>query len=127
ALHIAVDSGLKTEVERVLEEHTDPDIKCPYGWTPLQRAAYRGYYQILDTLLHAGANCNSEPGDHGLTALQAAADSGNMAIVERLLEAGADVNANPCEELGRTALQAAADGGHLDIVERLLDAGAHVN
>ena len=139
ALNLAVESGLPSEVERVLEENSDPNVRgCSrensigfehdFGWTPLQRAAYLGYYQIMNLLLHAGADVNADAAHcGGRTALQAAAGSGNMDIVERLLEVGAEVNAGPAEDYGLTALQAAANSGNLAIVERLLEVGAEVN
>lgn len=104
ALGLVVESGLLSEVGRVLEQSSDADTRADtlYNeWTPLQLAAYLGYYQMVKLLLHAGADVNpNAPRSSGQTALQAAPYSANLAIVERLLVFGADVNADAAEYYG---------------------------
>ncbi|KAA8904860.1 ankyrin repeat-containing domain protein [Sphaerosporella brunnea] len=136
ALHLAIQSGSLSEVERLLMDEEEIELEARdqvgndtlRGWTPLQRAAHLGDSTIVDCLIQAGADINaSATEESGRTALQAAVESGSLTIVDRLLTAGADVNAPAAALFGRTALQAAAESGDLKIVERLLAAGAEVN
>jgi ankyrin repeat protein len=92
----------------------------------LQRAAYSGNKQMVQLLLNAGANANSEASGYYGSALQAAAASRrNRQIVQLLLDAGANVNG--IGSSGRGALQVAALNGNKQIARLLLHAGADVN
>ncbi|RMX74849.1 hypothetical protein D0869_12191 [Hortaea werneckii] len=83
-----------------------------------------GSIEVVERLLTAGADVNTQGGEYG-NALQAAALSCSIRIVERLFAAGANVNAQGGP--WGNALQAAANGGSMEVVERFLTAGANVN
>jgi len=133
-VHLTVASGSLSELERVLEERLDLEVRDiddlgfdpSIGWTPLQLAASHGEYNMVDILIRAGANVNASAPDGGYTAIQAAARSGNLATVERLLQAGAHIKSSTPNERS-SAIQAAALSGNLAIIERLLQAGADIN
>jgi ankyrin repeat protein len=84
--------------------------------------------QALNSLLQAGADCDSR-NDEEMTPLMLAAGLGHLDMVETLIEHGANVNAkNP---LGWTALMKAIynyelDRGFPDIVAALIEAGAEI-
>ena len=77
---------------------------------------------ILDKLLSAGANPNTQIAELGNTALINAAVYGYEKGVEILLNAAADVNIQ--NSYGHTALHYAADRGHLAVCKILLASGA---
>ncbi|KAF7350253.1 NACHT and ankyrin domain protein [Mycena venus] len=132
------------EIVEKLQQKVDLDSQGGfYGrifGTGLQAAALAGRLEVVQLLLHRGADVNTggkslalessstntvfKGGYHG-TALQAAALVGNLDIVQLLLHGGADVNARG--GYYGTALQAAALVGNLDMVELLLHRGADVN
>ncbi|KAF8244107.1 hypothetical protein K440DRAFT_663648, partial [Wilcoxina mikolae CBS 423.85] len=136
ALHLAVESGLLPEVERVLEENVDLEVRDAhdslfdsselYGWTPLQRAAYLGHHSIVGSLVCAGSDVNALSHFADRTPLLAAVRSGDLAVVELLLQAGADLNVRS-GYFGETALCAAVQSGNLEIVKLLLQARPDLN
>lgn len=62
-----------------------------HGMTALLWAADMGHLQVLELLLHSGADMTLVD-DNGLTALLWAADRGHVECVKALLDAGIDVN-----------------------------------
>ncbi|KAH8705963.1 ankyrin repeat-containing domain protein [Talaromyces proteolyticus] len=98
----------------------------------LQIAVQKGYFDIVQCLLTAGADVNRRwtPGkyERGVTALQAAAYTRNIDIVRMLIEWGADVNApaSPTDG-GRTALQIAVSENYFEMVQLLVQNGADIN
>jgi ankyrin repeat protein len=69
-------------------------------------AARSADLEIVEVLLHYGANVNAEQKQFGITALLSAAADGHTAVVQVLLDHGADLNAK--ENSGRNALMLAA-------------------
>jgi uncharacterized protein len=97
----------------------------PANWydTPvLVTAAAKGYTDIVQALIIAGANVNS---GYDRLPLHIAAEQGHLAVVQHLLNSGACLHDQ--EESGRTALMCAAAGGHLPIVQTLIARGANAN
>ena len=80
---------------------------------------------ILEKLLAAGADPNTQTGQYGNTALMVAADYGYDKGVHVLLKASADVNIQNSN--GNTALHGAAAEGHLGICKMLLASGARAS
>ncbi len=94
------------------------------GATALHWAVFRSDKEMVDLLLHAGANAKAANRD-GSTPLWLASVNGDAAIVAALLNAGAD--ANEKLPLGRTPLMEASRTGNVDAMKVLLDHGADVN
>jgi ankyrin repeat protein len=99
-----------------------------YDWhlsyAPLGMAIDRGYPEIVECLLAAGANPHC--GSVSATALGLAAERGEVDIVQMLLPRGVDVNA-PVGRDGWTALLSAIQNGHRAVVQLLVTAGSNVN
>ena len=113
-------------IRRLLEFHADINEPATdvFGRTPLQCAAEKGNFKIVQFLLIHGATADDCPARRGGgTALQLAAVQGYIGIVSLLLDNGANVNAPPSMFGGRTALEGAAEWGRLDMVQFLLDEG----
>lgn len=144
ALHLAVMQKHSSVVNLLLSRDANPNAttarKDPTltavkgGLTPLHIAAYRGYQEIMKTLLDA-KHINVSPRDYGsgYTPLHEACrgcnseceedDEKNHAEVASLLiENGADVNATTEEKF--TPLHMAASIGRVAVVKVLMIAGA---
>jgi ankyrin repeat protein len=127
------ETGDAAQVRRLLAAGVGVDTRdchnMPSEQTPLMLAAKRGFLEIVEILLSAGASVSAIDktqgeivGDH--QPLHYAVMGQNRAIVEAILNAGADVNALDSD--GDTPLNSAVAGGNLDLVQLLLDRGAAV-
>lgn len=90
--------------------------------TAIQVAAENNHFDIIEILLKAGADINSDAG--GSTALHRAARLGNVGMIDFLVERGANINSLDSE--GETPLIVAAYHD-LDSVIRLIELGADLN
>lgn len=104
----------------------------PRGWSALHWAVWAEKGEIVNLLVAAGANINSDTAGHpnhclrkGCTPLHWAVEKQNAAIAMTLLEAGADVDAANTD--GQTPLCIAVDEQNLDLAKMLLERGASVN
>ncbi|WP_455222458.1 ankyrin repeat domain-containing protein [Kaarinaea lacus] len=88
------------------------------GATPLIVAAQMGDYQLVNTLINAGASIEDYDQEKR-TALIIAAKENNKNIVKKLLSVGANINA--VDESGSNALKHAQDLGHREVVKAIED------
>ncbi|KAG4253239.1 hypothetical protein FPRO03_07199 [Fusarium proliferatum] len=96
-----------------------------FGRSPLQLSVEAGNLELVNCLLHDGANVNAPPADNsGATALQLAAIEGHLDIARELLNHGALVNARGAQSHGRTSLEGAAEYGRVNMLELLIYHGA---
>jgi cytohesin len=109
-LQEAVQRGDLDRVRVLLAAHADPNLGSVQK--PLFIAAQRGYAEIVQALLDAGARDKNE-------SLVVAVGDGHREIVAMLLQAGADVHFG-----ADTALRKAAHNADLELVNELLAAGA---
>lgn len=144
-LYVAAERGEKDVVELLLARGADVDArntKGPtgvsggpvrlgdidrsfhVGSTPLHRAAYYGYKDVVESLLAHGADVNAE-NNRGHTPLHEAADKDHKDVAESLLAHRADVNAKDHD--GFTPLHEGACMGGKGLVELLLANGADIN
>ena len=131
ALTLACFNQRTVCVDLLLDGGADPNL-CDSKISPLKAACYTtGHDQpmdptILEKLLSAGANPNTQTGRYGNTALMLATQyHGYDKGVQVLLNASADVNIQ--NSRGNTALYFAADKGHLGICKMLLASGARAS
>jgi hypothetical protein len=91
------------------------------GYTALTCACEKGYSEMVECLLAAGAD--KEKADKGgWTPLIYAVSGGHVEVVRLLLSAGADTD--KADRYGYTPLIEAVEGGHVEVVRLLLSAGA---
>ena len=57
-LYLAVDNNQAATVKFLLDHGADPSRKTSWGDTPIKRACWRGWKEIADLLIHAGAEQN---------------------------------------------------------------------
>lgn len=102
-------------------------VNQPYGeqkGTPLQRAASRGYSNIVRELIEFGADVSIENNVKN-TALHYAAVSGKIDIIKQLIAAGEDINHRGYDN--SSALVMAIKNKCFDAAKFLMEAGADVN
>ena len=129
--------GYYHAVKLFLAAHMNPNASDENAMTALMWAAYKGYPDIVEALLSAGADVNVQAKsrgrtgffselfpspDHerrlsGATALMLASWKGHAEIVELLLNHGAEVNIK--NNFGLTALSSAKVSGNKKIVALL--------
>ena len=115
----AIEKNRRSIVTQFLRYGVDVNQKNEIdGNTALIVAARKGNYQLVNSLINAGAKIE-EYDNEKCTALIVAAKENNKNIVKRLLSVGADVNAK--DGAGETALTHAKQRGHREIVKAIED------
>lgn len=118
-------TGNESMLELMIEAGADvhaPAANSPCGRTALWAAAKGGHMAVVERLLKAGVDVNTDGNGQGGTALSAAAGAGYVTVVERLLKAGAVVDTGrDCSE------RLAATGGHAAVIKILSQEGAGVH
>eukprot|EP00899_Mesostigma_viride_P007190 jgi/Mesvir1/16472/Mv10031-RA.1 len=133
-LHLAAENN-HLEVVKCLAQSGALLDKCKEGsgkkWNALHVAAAKGYVEIADVLLAAGANVDTTASRDVIkaeTALHLAVDNGHTEVVKCLVRWGARLDV--CRSMGYqgwAALHIAAAKSLVDIVDTLVTAGADVN
>ncbi|WP_455219186.1 ankyrin repeat domain-containing protein [Kaarinaea lacus] len=119
AFTYAIENKRRSIVKHMIEHSVDVNQKRESdGVTPLILATQMGNYQLVNSLISAGARIE-EYDSNKTTALIVAAKENNKNIVKRLLSIGANVNAK--DDGGLTALKHAEDRGHRDVVKVIQD------
>lgn len=125
-LHEAAKSGNIREVEKLINEGENVDVKDSLAYTPLHLACIKGNLEIVELLVSKGADINARNDPRmGDTPLTLATEKGHWQIVKFLISKNADVNAY-CLCSG-TALHIAAKEGYVGLCKILLENGAKVN
>jgi len=124
-LYGAIRYNMLTRARRLLVT-ADPD-GATSRHSPIVKAAQRGRFELVQSLIEAGADVNAL-GQKANTefALQAAVSSGNIKCIRILLQAQANPNAstafNPLKPL-----ELAVEGNRIDLVSLLLANGASID
>ena len=96
------------------------------GRTPLQLTAEHGHMEVVNRLLKAKADLNTNTFDKvGRTSLHNAAQAGYNEARQKLSSRSAYINA--IDKDGRTSLHDAALAGSKDLIKELLSRGADIN
>ncbi|KPJ92670.1 MAG: hypothetical protein AMJ55_09460 [Gammaproteobacteria bacterium SG8_15] len=118
-LNYAIEKQRRSIIRTLVKNGADVNRKRNSdGSTPLIIAAQMGDYQLVNTLINAGASIE-EYDQEKRTALIVAAKENNKNIVKKLLSVGANVNA--IDESGLNALKHAEDLGHREVVKAIQD------
>lgn len=122
-LQAAIFLGRREFALELIGLGADVNAIAPDGSTPLTLAVDKGYGDVIDRLLAAGALI--DPRTEGAGPLFSALRTERMDLFERFLQAGANVERR--NGLGETPLYVAAARGQLPFAERLLQAGAAID
>ncbi|XP_071041937.1 serine/threonine-protein phosphatase 6 regulatory ankyrin repeat subunit B-like [Parasteatoda tepidariorum] len=124
-LHIATASGCKEAVSYIIEDlEISVDEKLKYNQTALHIAAEKGFFDVVEILLHHKATINV--GQFHETPLYKAVINDKAKTADLLLQNVQDINSIR-HASGKTLLHVAADLGHKSMVEYLLCKGTDVN
>ena len=117
----AADNGHLQTARRLLEAGVEVDrAETAMGITPLIKASFKGFADLVALLLDRGADVNKQR-HSGTTALFSAAQNGHLEAARVLLEHKADTEL--CDQ-GGAPLLIASYAGKLAIVRLLLAHGA---
>ena len=121
----AVFNNSLEDVENLLNQGVDVNLKNDCGNTALMIAAAKGNIEMLGIMIHLGkADLNSQD-CYGHTPLMWAIVKGHLEIVKILINEGAYINIQNNE--GRTALIYAVGENNKDMVRVLIAANADLN
>lgn len=123
ALMKAVNSNNVALVRDLIQQGTDVNELDANQDAPLVIAAYKGYTDILQLLLEAGADVKAVDPGMKATALHAAAYAGRTEAAKLLIQYHIDIDKQGPYN-GYTALHDAIWQGHEAIAKVLIDAGA---
>ena len=93
SLHRSAEEGDIEAVKEHLAAGTDKNVRAgKWGDTPLHRAAFWGYTEIVELLINNEVDVNAKD-DYGCTPLHDAAEYSHLEIAEMLIGRGPDMNA----------------------------------
>jgi ankyrin repeat protein len=121
-LHAALEEGDWRLAMLLLERGANIEFRGPRSRAPLHTASYRGYADVVSSLIDLGADPNTETDNRETPLYLVASEYGREDVAKLLLEHRADPNRQNAE--GFTPLRAAWQGGHVDNVRLLLRYGA---
>jgi ankyrin repeat protein/tRNA A-37 threonylcarbamoyl transferase component Bud32 len=111
-------------LSKLLAKGADINIRDPFNWTPLHRAAAYNNKEIALLLIEFGADINAKD-NCNWTPLHRAANRGCIDVATILVELGADPEAK--DKLGMTPLHRAAEADKGDIIRFLASRDFDVN
>nr|XP_056701367.1 2-5A-dependent ribonuclease [Euleptes europaea] len=123
-LYNAVQDGSIEQVQQLLEEGLDINVKVKFGWTPLLSAVQGGKVELVRFLLDQGADPCAKK-DNGATSFIIAGITGNVMLLELFLSKGSEINEH--DDNGFTAFMEAAWYGKEEALRFLHGRGADVN
>ncbi|MBC8468650.1 MAG: ankyrin repeat domain-containing protein [Planctomycetes bacterium] len=119
-LHDAVRNGDINQVQSLLSQGADVNLKNRMSWTPLHTAVQNRRQEIVELLVTKGADLNAT-NNRQQTPLYVAVNNSQKEIVELLISKGADVNIMAS---GDNALTIAQKRRNTEIIDILVKNGA---
>ncbi|XP_075384259.1 2-5A-dependent ribonuclease [Tenrec ecaudatus] len=124
-LIVAARTGDVEKARQLLERGADVNFQDEWGWAPLHNAVQNSKEDLVDLLLHHGADPLLRK-NNGATPFILAGIAGNVNLLRRFLSVkGSDVN--ECDFNGFTAFMEAAAYGKIEALRFLHEKGADVN
>ena len=120
----ACDKGKLQNVQYLVQNKIDPEMRDGDGNTVMMRAARANQPEIIDFLYEIGGHIEAT-NDCGQTPLLISAEEGNLKALQKLLEKGANPDAKDDE--GNTAFIHAALNEHVDVLKYLLHNKSDIN
>ncbi|KAL1775371.1 2-5A-dependent ribonuclease isoform X1 [Sigmodon hispidus] len=121
----AVKTAHVDRIQQLLESGADANVcEDTGGWTPLHNAVQLGRVDIVELLLHHGADPHQRK-RNGATPFITAGIYGDVRLLQIFLDRGADVN--EYDSNGFTAFMEAAENGKIEALRFLFEKGADVN
>ncbi|WP_185967348.1 ankyrin repeat domain-containing protein [Legionella israelensis] len=108
------------------DQNQDWNKPVVYRRPPIWITCQQGHFDVVNRLIHNGANVDQARTDDGATPLFIACQKGYLDIARLLIEKGANVNQARTDD-GATPLFIACQKGNLDIARLLIEKGANVN
>jgi ankyrin repeat protein len=96
ALHLGVQSGDVTVVDKLVDHHAVVDAQDEYGGTPLHTAVANGFEMVVDILLKQGAQTSAV--GPNTTTLHLMAHGSHPVVVQSLVDHGAGLDARKDNE-----------------------------
>lgn len=125
ALIDAVEDNDLPAADAAIRGGANVNERTPLPLTPLMIASGRGYAQMVDKLLTAGADVHAIDSSMGASALHFAAQGGVVDVARMLLDAGAFINLQSAT-VGLTPLVNAIWAKQVPMVRYLLERGAAI-
>jgi ankyrin repeat protein len=114
----AAKAGNESEVGRLLDLISLPEVQRRHQHTALEVAAQHGQVGVVKLLIEMMTQTSGVAGLHEVVALHLAAKHGQEAVVDILCDSGADLDSTALGD--RTPLIWASSQGHVNVVQRLL-------
>ncbi len=124
----AAAKGDANELNDLIANGGNPNIRDNHGRTPLHVAAFGGHHEVMRILANAGVDPNALENDR-YDIVTIAAVENDIPTLKLSLELGGSAK-NVTSRYDGTALIAAAHLGHFEVVQILINAGApldHIN
>lgn len=125
ALMNAVNNNDVARVKELVQQGVDVNELDASQDSPLIMAAYKGYTEIVQLLLGAGADVSAVDPGMKATALHAAAYAGRLEAAKLLIQYGIDIDKQGPYN-GYTALHDAIWQGNKDVAQVLIESGANL-
>jgi ankyrin repeat protein len=126
SLLAAIEENDLPALDNLIRRGANINQRGPLALTPLILAAGRGYVQVVDKLLAAGADVHALDSSMGASALHFAAQGGVTDVAQLLLDAGAFINLQSAT-VGLTPLINAVWAKQVPMVRFLLERGASID
>ena len=109
---------MKSEMEELIKNGTNLNVKDEWNKTPLHYASFKGYLDIVRILINNRVDVDVVD-EWGRTPLHYASMKGYLDIVKILIESGAD--AGIIDECGKNPLRLAFEEHHLEVMKILIE------
>ncbi|XP_046393207.1 BRCA1-associated RING domain protein 1-like isoform X2 [Ischnura elegans] len=91
-LQVACKKGILKQVQELIANGANPNVKDNFGWTPLHEAIQYSHIEIVKELIEKGRASVNTPGGENCTPLHKAVALNILEAIKLLLKYGADPN-----------------------------------